>query len=71
MREKNGVYLANENYQEMVDTIEQQTKEISSKIEHIRTIESELEKKTVMKFFSYAFLRLLYIYITWLCAVIL
>lgn len=47
MREKNGVYLANENYQQMIETMEQQTKEITEKIAHIRTIEDELEKKTV------------------------
>ncbi|KAF2352751.1 Kinesin-associated microtubule-binding domain [Trinorchestia longiramus] len=46
MREKNGVYLANENYQEMVDTMEQQAKEISEKIAQIRVTEEELERKT-------------------------
>uniref|UniRef100_A0A2P2I6J6 Kinesin-like protein KIF11 n=1 Tax=Hirondellea gigas TaxID=1518452 RepID=A0A2P2I6J6_9CRUS len=48
MREKNGVYLANENYKDMIDTMELQNKEITEKIEHIRAIEAELEKKTEM-----------------------
>ena len=47
MREKNGVYLANENYQEMMQTMEQQATEITAKIAHIRTIEEDLDKKTV------------------------
>ncbi|KAA0195429.1 hypothetical protein HAZT_HAZT002146 [Hyalella azteca] len=46
MREKNGVYLANENYQDMVNTMEQQTKEIGEKISQIRTLEEDLERKT-------------------------
>ena len=47
MREKNGVYLANENYETMVNTIEQQTQEISEKISQIRQIEEELAQKIV------------------------
>ncbi|XP_063598256.1 kinesin-like protein Klp61F [Penaeus indicus] len=46
MREKNGVYLANENYQEMITTMETQAQEITEKISHIRALEEELEKKT-------------------------
>lgn len=46
MREKNGVYLANENYQEMIATMETQAQEITEKISHIRALEEELEKKT-------------------------
>ncbi|XP_037773318.1 kinesin-like protein KIF11, partial [Penaeus monodon] len=46
MREKNGVYLANENYQEMITTMEMQAQEITEKISHIRALEEELEKKT-------------------------
>ncbi|XP_045137999.1 kinesin-like protein KIF11 [Portunus trituberculatus] len=45
MREKSGVYLANENYQEMQNTMEAQATEITEKIAHIRTLEAELEKK--------------------------
>ncbi|KAK8384383.1 hypothetical protein O3P69_009291 [Scylla paramamosain] len=45
MREKNGVYLANENYQEMQATMEAQATEITEKIAHIRTLEAEMEKK--------------------------
>lgn len=47
MREKNGVYLANENYQEMITTMETQAQEITEKISHIRALEEEVEKKTV------------------------
>ncbi|XP_047479172.1 kinesin-like protein Klp61F [Penaeus chinensis] len=46
MREKNGVYLANENYQEMITTMETQAQEITEKISHIRALEEDLEKKT-------------------------
>lgn len=47
MREKSGVYLAHENYQEMMTTMEVQAQEITEKIGHIRALETELEKKTV------------------------
>lgn len=48
MREKSGgIYLANENYEEMMATMEQQAQEISQKITEIRTLESELEKQIV------------------------
>lgn len=46
MREKNGVYLANENYQEMCHNLEIQAQEITDKINQIRTMEAEMEKKT-------------------------
>lgn len=45
MREKSGVYLANENYQEMMATMEAQATEITEKIAHIRSLETEMEKK--------------------------
>ncbi|KAK8730484.1 hypothetical protein OTU49_008036 [Cherax quadricarinatus] len=45
MREKNGVYLANENYQDMVNTMELQAQEITEKIAHIRALEEDMEKK--------------------------
>ncbi|XP_045585381.2 kinesin-like protein KIF11 [Procambarus clarkii] len=48
MREKNGVYLAHENYQDMVNTMELQTQEITEKISHIRALEEEIEKTTEM-----------------------
>ncbi|KAL7647789.1 UNVERIFIED_CONTAM: hypothetical protein RMT77_001398 [Armadillidium vulgare] len=44
-REKNGVHLANENYEEMIQTMEQQALEITEKIAHIRALEEELEKQ--------------------------
>ncbi|KAG7167829.1 kinesin-like protein KIF11-like [Homarus americanus] len=48
MREKNGVYLAHENYQEMMVTMEQQAQEITEKISHIRALEEDVEKKMEM-----------------------
>ncbi|KAK7018005.1 Kinesin-related protein 11 [Halocaridina rubra] len=46
VREKSGVYLANENYQEMVKTLEIQAQEISVKINYIRSLEEGMEQKT-------------------------
>lgn len=48
MREKNGVYLAHENYQDMINTMESQAQEITERIGHIRALEEEVEKKTEM-----------------------
>lgn len=42
---KSGVYLANENYLEMQNTMEAQATEITEKIAHIRTPEADMEKK--------------------------
>lgn len=47
MREKNGVYLAHENYQDMINTMESQAQEITERIGHIRALEGEIDKKTV------------------------
>ncbi|XP_076068236.1 uncharacterized protein LOC143040737 isoform X2 [Oratosquilla oratoria] len=44
-REKNGVYLARENYEELCSQNEQQMQEISEKINHIRALQDELDKK--------------------------
>ncbi|XP_066984461.1 kinesin-like protein KIF11 [Macrobrachium rosenbergii] len=46
MREKSGVYLANENYQEMIQTMETQAQEITEKINYIRSLEEGIESKT-------------------------
>ncbi|XP_058796802.1 kinesin-like protein Klp61F isoform X2 [Phymastichus coffea] len=43
-RERNGVYLAQENYAEMQSTIEVQSKEIEEKINHIKTVEEMRDK---------------------------
>ncbi|KAK3856219.1 hypothetical protein Pcinc_037442 [Petrolisthes cinctipes] len=45
MREKNGVYLAPENYSEMETKIEMQAQEIIEKITHIRALEEDFDKK--------------------------
>ena len=44
-RERNGVYLADENYNEMQATISRQTKEIEEKINHIKALEGTMEEK--------------------------
>ena len=41
MREKTGVYLAKENYEDMTLTINAQTQEITEKINYIRSLEEE------------------------------
>ena len=46
-RERNGVYLADENYNEMQATISRQTKEIEEKINHIKALEETMQKKEV------------------------
>ncbi|XP_068249669.1 kinesin-like protein KIF11 [Palaemon carinicauda] len=46
MREKSGVYLAHENYQEMIQTMENQAEEITEKINYIRSLEEGIESKT-------------------------
>ncbi|XP_012145367.1 kinesin-like protein Klp61F isoform X2 [Megachile rotundata] len=44
-REKNGVYLANENYQEMQTQIAQLNKDIEEKINHIKALEKTVQDK--------------------------
>lgn len=46
-RERNGVYLAQENYNEMQSKIEFQSKEIEEKINHIKAMEEALQNKEV------------------------
>lgn len=46
-RERNGVYLAQENYNEMQILIENQTKEIEEKITHIKVLQETMEAKEV------------------------
>lgn len=50
-RERNGVYLAQENYNEMQSKIEFQTKEIEEKINHIKAIEETMQNKEVIFLF--------------------
>lgn len=45
MREKNGVYIAKENYHEMLDKIEQQQKDITEKAKEMGVLKVEMEKK--------------------------
>ncbi|KAM0732655.1 Kinesin-like protein Klp61F [Formica fusca] len=44
-RERNGVYLAQENYNEMQSLIENQSKEIEEKITHIKVLKETMETK--------------------------
>lgn len=46
-RERNGVYLAQENYNEMQSLIENQSKEIEEKITHIKVLKETMEAKEV------------------------
>jgi len=47
-REKNGVFLANENYQDMINQIEIQSQEITEKIGAIKVLKEEMDKKEEM-----------------------
>jgi len=47
-REKNGVFLANENYQDMMNQIEIQSQEITEKIGAIKALKEEMDKKEEM-----------------------
>jgi len=47
-REKNGVFLANENYQDMINQIEIQAQEITEKIGAIKVLKEEMDKKEEM-----------------------
>ena len=44
-REKNGVYIAQETYQQMTNEIDLQSKEIVEKLERIKAMEDELTRK--------------------------
>lgn len=46
-RERNGVYLAQENYNEIQALIENQTKEIEEKINYIKVLQETMEEKEV------------------------
>lgn len=46
-RDRNGVYLADENYREMETLISRQTKEIEEKINHIKALEKIMQDKEV------------------------
>lgn len=46
-RERNGVYLAQDNYNEMQTLIENQSKEIEEKISHIKVLKEAMEAKEV------------------------
>ena len=44
-REKNGVYIAQENYLQLTSEMDAQSKEIVEKLERIKTMEDELTRK--------------------------
>lgn len=46
-RDRNGVYLADDNYREMETLISRQTKEIEEKINHIKALEKIMQDKEV------------------------
>ena len=48
MRDKNGIYLAKENYLEMIGKIEQQQKDITAKIQEMGALKEEMEKKKLL-----------------------
>jgi len=48
MRDKNGVYLAKENYQGMLDKIEQQQNDITDKAKEMGALKEEMEKKKLL-----------------------
>ncbi len=50
-REKNGVYIAHENYTHMLLQIEQQEEEIMKKIASLKAIKEEMDKKEASNFF--------------------
>ncbi|KAF0302525.1 Kinesin-like protein KIF11 [Amphibalanus amphitrite] len=47
-REQTGVYLAPENYDNMVGRLEEQEKEIVEKVNHIRALQEDMEKKEAL-----------------------
>lgn len=50
-RERNGVYLADDNFKEMQTLISQQNKEIEEKINHIKALEKTMQDKEVLHFY--------------------
>jgi kinesin family protein 11 len=44
-RDKNGVYLASDNYTQMILQLEQQEQEISQMLSHIKALKEEMDKK--------------------------
>jgi len=62
-RERNGVYLAQENYNDMQSLIENQTKEIEEKITHIKVLQETMEAKEVDTINSDIHDMIFYIYI--------
>ncbi|XP_023709668.1 kinesin-like protein Klp61F isoform X3 [Cryptotermes secundus] len=44
-RDKNGVYLASENYTQMIMQLEQQEQEMSQMLAHIKALKEEMDKK--------------------------
>lgn len=55
-RERNGVYLAQDNFNEMQSQIEYQGKEIEDKINHIKAVEEAMQIKEVRFYFYSPFL---------------
>lgn len=53
-RERNGVYVANDNYNEMQILISQQTKEIEEKINNIKALEKIIQDKEVIFLYLFA-----------------
>lgn len=54
-RERNGVYLAQENYNEMQSLIDYQGREIEEKINHIKALEETMQNKEVNKLLKVIF----------------
>lgn len=48
-RERNGVYLAKENYDDMQELIQNQVKEIEEKITHIKALKETMENNEVSR----------------------
>jgi kinesin family protein 11 len=46
-RDKNGVYLAHENYTQMIMKLDQQEQETSQLLAHIKALKEEMDKKEV------------------------
>jgi kinesin family protein 11 len=44
-RDKNGVYLASDNYTQMIMQLEQQEQEMSQMLAHIKALKEEMDKK--------------------------
>lgn len=51
-REKNGVYIAHENYTSMLLQLDQQQEEITNKIAALKAVKEEMDKKEVNFEFS-------------------